>query len=570
MIDRCVSHKDICSERRDTIMKRRIALLMVGVMIGLTACGTQQIAEAPAEQTQEAPAAETQTAPETAENTEAVTEQGEYIEDTVISADLYTVTIPDEFKGKFLAKVDGNEISIFHKDSVEAGFSGFVFSVIVDKDNSVVAGGMYTKVGEYETSDGQFYDVCKSYASEATYDYNLEQAPEDFTKLYDAADDIIASATANNGGVFMYGAGTKGEDLYAYTVSKYVSAFEEGWDANKFEEEGLSPEFYALYKSEGEKAFDKIGFDYKDISNDGVDELLVGIIGENNEPSVVYDIYTIVDRMPALVCSGTARNSYRAMEFGGVANVFSGGAMENGINVYIIEPGTNNLFLQYGIKYDAYTNESNPWYTNASSGDDEDKWEEATEEDYNMWYDRAAGYFLQLDFTPFSDITPIDYSKVDLSKYGTFTNMIDDFKPGMGYANEKVGDTDVFFVSIGCYNGENETKNAIDSSLFVYDYDADKIAYIGQVYSAGTAYPVTITDGYIFVGGHHNVFKYTVRNNKLVVAEEASEVFDTNGNATYYYGADGAKAEEVKDDSNLTRLFDEYFTGKPVEYSVVQ
>ena len=81
---------------------------------------------------------------------------------------------------------------------------------------------MYTKVGEYETSDAEFYDVCKSYASEVTYDYNLPEAPEDFTKLYDATDDIIATATANNGGVFMYGAGTKGEDLYYYTVSRYT------------------------------------------------------------------------------------------------------------------------------------------------------------------------------------------------------------------------------------------------------------------------------------------------------------------------------------------------------------
>ncbi len=541
---------------------------MVGVMTALTACGTQQAAEAPIEQAQEAPAVETEAPQGAAEDTQAPAELGEYTEDTVLSTDLLTITMPDEFKGKFLAKIDGNEISIFDKASVEAGFSGFVFSVIVDTDKSVVAGGMYTKVGEYETSDAKFYDVCRSYPSEVTYDYNLAEAPEDYTKLENAVDDIIASATANGDGIFMYGAGTKGEDLYFYLVDKYVEAFKEDWDANKFEEEGLSPEFYALYKTVGDSALDQMGFAYKDISNDGVDELLVGVIGEDDDSSVVYDIYTMVDRMPVQVCSGTSRNSYRAMEYGGVANTFSGGAMEYGFNVYIIEPGTNNLFLQYGIKYDEYTNESNPWFTNDASGDDEDNWVEATEEDYNMWNERATGQFIKLDYTPFSDLMPIDYSKVDLSKYGTFTNMIDDFKPGMGYANEKVGDTDVFFVSTGCYNGENETKNAIDSSLFVYDYDADKIAYIGQVYSTGTAYPVTITDGYIFVGGHHDVFKYTVKDNKLVVAEEASEVFDTNRNSTYYYAKDGAAAEEVKDDSNLTRLFDEYFSGKPVEYAV--
>ena len=108
-------------------MKRRLALLMIGVMFGLTACGTQQSAEAPTEQTQEA----SETAPEAAEDTGNEQEQGEYIEDTVISTDLLTITIPDEFKGKVLAKVDGNEICIYDKASVDAGFNGFVFSVIV-------------------------------------------------------------------------------------------------------------------------------------------------------------------------------------------------------------------------------------------------------------------------------------------------------------------------------------------------------------------------------------------------------------------------------------------------------
>ena len=191
-----------------------------------------------------------------------------------------------------------------------------------------------------------------------------------------------------------------------------------------------------------------------------------------------------------------------------------------------------------------------------------------TEEEYTDRLKMTEERYLNLDFKPISDLIAIDYSKVDLSKYATFTKMIDDFKPGMGYANEPVGDTDVFFVSSACYNGENDTKNAIDSSLFVYDNDS--IVMIGQVASIGTAYPVTINDGYIYVGGHHEVFKYTVKEGKLILSEEASEVFDTAGNATYYYAKDGSEAEEVKDDSNLTRIFDEYFSGKPVEYSVVQ
>ncbi len=542
---------------------------MVGVMFGLTACGTQQVAEAPAEQAQETEAA-TEVA-EQAPEKEVVSDFEEnitYVEDMVLSTDLYSITMPEEFKGKFLAYINGNEISFYDKASHEAGFGGYAFSVVADVDKNYIAGGMYTKVGEIMTSDGQFVDVLKGYPSDVQWDYvtyqDMESA-EDYNKLYLATDSIIESIEAKEGNYFMYGAGIKGEDLYFVTLDSFVQACTEGWDAAKFEENGLSPEYGALIQNEGEKALDKIGYAYRDISSDGVDDLLIGVIGDSSEPTVVYDIYTMVNREPAHVISGTSRNRCYALEYSGFANVASGGANENEVALYEIEPGTTNLMQQFTLKYDGYEDEKNPWFV---SYDDGATWESMTEEEYTDRLKMTEERYLNLDLKPISDLIPIDYSKVDLSKYGTFTKMIDDFKPGMGYANEPVGDTDVFFVSSACYNGENDTKNAIDSTLFVYDNDA--IAMIGQVASIGTAYPVTINDGYIYVGGHHNVFKYTVKDGKLVVAEEASEVFDTNGNSTYYYAADGAEAQEVKDDSNLTRIFDEYFSGKPVEYSVVQ
>ena len=550
-------------------MKRRIALLMVGVMFGLTACGTQQVAEAPAEQAQE-----TETATEVTEQapeTEEVSEAGQditYVEDMVLSTDLYSITMPEEFKGKFLAYINGNEISFYDKASNEAGFGGYAFSVVADVDKNYIAGGMYTKVGEIMTSDGQYIDVLKGYPSDVQWDYvtypDMESA-EDYNKLYLATDSIIESLEAKEGSYFMYGAGIKGEDLYFVTLDSFVQACQEGWDAAKFEENGLSPEYGALIQNEGEKALDKIGYAYKDISSDGVDELLFGIIGDNNEPSVVYDIFTSINKESAHVISGTSRNRCYALEYSGFANVTSGGANENEVALYEIEPGTTNLMQQFTLKYDGYEDEKNPWFV---SYDDGATWESMTEEEYTDRLKMTEDRYLKLDFKPISDLIPIDYSKVDLSKYGTFTKMIDDFKPGMGYANEPVGDTDVFFVASGCYDGENGTKNAIDSSLFIYDND--KIVFLDQIASSGTAYPVSLNDGFIYVGGHHNVFKYTVKEGKLILSEEASEVFDSAGNATYYYGADGAEAQEVKDNSDLTRLFDEFFAGKPVEYSVVQ
>ena len=96
-------------------MKKKAAVVMIGIVLGLTACG-KQAAEAPAEQEVQV-AEETKEEAAEAEVTEqaAEAEQEELIEDTVISSDLLTITIPDEFKGKTLAKVDGHEIYVYDK-----------------------------------------------------------------------------------------------------------------------------------------------------------------------------------------------------------------------------------------------------------------------------------------------------------------------------------------------------------------------------------------------------------------------------------------------------------------------
>lgn len=547
-------------------MRNKVVVLIFGIMLCVTACGSKQAVQEPVQQEAEtaqetkSEAAETEAAAETEETAEAG-DGLNYVEDMVLSTDLITLTVPEEFKGKFLAVIDGESVSFYDKASNESGFGGYAFSVVVDKDNDILPGGMYTKVGELSTAQGERYNVCKGYPSDVQWDYTAsDEMPEDYAKLYNSADKVIESARAAGDGTFVYGAGTKGEELYPYTVSRYIDAINEGWDANRFEEENMSPEFCALAETEGDKALDRIGFTYRDISSDGVDELLVGIIGDDGEPSVVYDIYTAVDGVPALVVSGTSRNRYYALEYSGFANIRSEGAGADVITVYEITPGSTELLQQYSIKNDSYADEKNPWFVNYE--DDDTSWESMTEDDYNERYELLNKEYQKLDYTPLSEVAPIDYAKVDLSKYATFTKMLDDFKKGMGYANIKLGDTDVFLASSGTYAEENGVDAAIDASVFMYN-DKGEIVFLGKVDSAGTAYPLRTADGCLFTGGPHNVEKTTVKDGKLITVESASETFDTYGNPTYYYGS-----EKVGDDSELTKLFDEYLEGEPVEFSV--
>ncbi len=573
--------------QKEEIMKKKMLVVLTGCVMALTACGAQEGAQNAGSgnentQAQEESAAIAEST-DAAENTEAQNEEGqeaaggtveesaegdqaeniEYVEDMELTAENMTLKVPEEFKGKFLARIDGEAIEIYDKATVESGFPGFVFSIVTDSDNSLMAGGMYKKVGEIATADGKFITVCIGYPSEIQWDYNLgEEMPADYKKLDEALDLFVQNVSAKDGGTFIYGGGTKGEELYGYTISRYATAISENWDANRLEEEGMTPELFAMAQG-GEDPAESMGYAYVDLSNDGVDELVVGVIDSSDQPSVIYDVYTVVDRLPKLVVSGSARDRYYAMQYGGIANEYSGGAMESGVDVYTILPEDGEKFLQYGLKYDAYTDEKNPWFIKYNGGD----YEVMSEEDFNNRMDSTTKDYLKLDLKPVGDLIPVDFSKIDLKKYGTFTNMINDFKPGMGYANVKLGDTDVFLVSSGTFKGEDDKDNAIDASIFMYDDDGN-IVYLGQVASGGTANPLAVADGMLFTGTHHTIVKTTVKDGKLITAERADEIFDNDGNASYTHSVNDGKEEQV-DESVYSGLYDEYFKAEVIWFGAV-
>ena len=163
---------------------------------------------------------------------------------------------------------------------------------------------------------------------------------------------------------------------------------------------------------------------------------------------------------------------------------------------------------------------------------------------------------------------------LDVTGCDTFTQMIDKaLTKGMGYANEKVGDTDVFFVSSGTYDNLDGKEAAIDAALFVYPEGVGTPCEIGKVVSGGTAYPLTIGDGFLYTASHHWICKYTVMDDTLCLVEKAAVAYDPNGNGTYYYELDG------KDDTDITSeeaekkfdtLFEEMMNGEVIGFSTVE
>ena len=158
---------------------------------------------------------------------------------------------------------------------------------------------------------------------------------------------------------------------------------------------------------------------------------------------------------------------------------------------------------------------------------------------------------------------------IDIEGCDTFTQIIDKkLSDGMGYANEKVGDTDVFFVSSGTYDNLDGNMAAIDATMFVYN---DEGPYeIGKVACGGTAYPLAIKDGKLFAAGGHWISTYTVEDNQLVMTERASVEFDTDGNETYSLeSTDGMIDDAAKAESRFNELFEEYEKATVMGFSTV-
>ena len=370
----------------DKMMKIRpiiCILLTVSMICGLLGCATVSL-NMPDENKNET-AAENASAEEAKETS------------NIYSTDMFEITLPDDLKDIADVEVSSDRIDVFHRESKDAGFGGLEFSIWAVEVPKEYAGGPYKKIGEINSENGRTFDVVKGEATEIQWDYNLEEMSADFEKICDSTDGIISTITGINGYTYLAGAGMKGEDLYGDVLEKYVQAVNEEWDANKLEEEDMSPEFFYM-GSHTEGGLDNIGFAYRDINVDGIDELLVGDMADTDGKSVIYDVYTMVDRKPVHVVTGTARDRYYDFDNVFLCNEWSGGAGLSGYDLYALMNNSTELVYQYGYKYDSYENEEKPWFV----AYDKDKYESVSEEEFNENLSQNESRYVKLDYTPLS------------------------------------------------------------------------------------------------------------------------------------------------------------------------
>ena len=170
-----------------------------------------------------------------------------------------------------------------------------------------------------------------------------------------------------------------------------------------------------------------------------------------------------------------------------------------------------------------------------------------------------------------------EHVPMDITGCDTFTQIVDKLQAGQGYANVTIADKDVLLVASGTYDYDGDGKKFVAIDADVYEYNADgKIQYLGYVECGGTAYPLSVKDGVLYVGNNHGMKKMTITEFDLLAVDENAYVdYDSDGNGTYYYTSDIRTVNEdpdakYADDSKLNEFYADYEKAEMVEFNTVQ
>ena len=128
-----------------------------------------------------------------------------------------------------------------------------------------------------------------------------------------------------------------------------ILAGEDAWGTMELES-GSNWIYDIMPGNDSYSALSEVGYLIEDVSGDGVPELLLGTVTEqdayNDYGSFIYSCYTIKDGAPVCALEGWYRNSYRMMKNGQFFNEGSGGAMYSIFGVYDISQDGTELICQ--------------------------------------------------------------------------------------------------------------------------------------------------------------------------------------------------------------------------------
>ncbi len=170
--------------------------------------------------------------------------------------------------------------------------------------------------------------------------------------------------------------------------------------------------------------------------------------------------------------------------------------------------------------------------------------------------------------------------KLQKDVFSSFDEIIAGLDKGNAYATIRVYglDEDLLVIAESAYNNLDGNMASIEGSIY-RNVDGE-VKNIGNVYSSGTAYPISLDkDGYIYSGGNHEVEVSCISEETTAIMAKvyAYETFDEQGNATYggYIRNSnqlfGDETEIAEDDSTvLPDLYKKFGEATPINYTVVE
>lgn len=138
----------------------------------------------------------------------------------------------------------------------------------------------------------------------------------------------------------------------------------------------------------------------------------------------------------------------------------------------------------------------------------------------------------------------------------------------VAYAQMEMDGTSIFLVSDESYQDGDHTY-AISCDVYCVGADAAP-EKLGSLESGGTAYPLSSGADGIYVTSGHSIEVYTIdaANGKLGLARSNTEVYDENGNATYYRLDDQGQTVESTEEEYI-KEWDIYSkVASPIEFTV--
>lgn len=451
-----------------------------------------------------------------------------YNKNSIIKNNLFSITLPKDLRESYIVKKEKNKISIYHKESQKAGFGGFAFGIKAYKnpsDHAVLPGSR--KLGELTDKKGNLYDIVLKHPTDVQYDYTQSpKPPKSFKYLYDLGDNINIQGV--NGAKYFKEQGTKGENLYNNVLKKHIIAINEKWDSDKLEKENMSY-MYNVISQTNKNPLEKIGYAYYDINADGIDELVIGEIGEGNWKGVIYDIYTMVDRKPQHVISGGTRNRYYVCDGSFVCNEYSSGALESGMRVYHLVENSTELFLQVSFKYDGYENLKNPWFLSYS----DEKWENVSEKAFNE-RKKTFEQYERFDFTPLKNVFIPSNKNTLEDKYNSqkdyfdYSVVLEEFPKDYYYTTVKINKSKERILII-----TDKTDNNRNSyhGLFYYFAPNSFVYPLGYLESTK---PLSQSKNYIYLNNGNEDIKFYMSDKKLeIIKSQATKLNEIRENIDF-------------------------------------